>query len=444
MAFKSLQEKRQFVQGKYIVGIDPSKAKHQAAVIDPNGIQVGKSFTFNTTYQGYHTDLWKRLTKIIPSMETVCIVFAIETACNLWQTLAFYLKTHDYDVLLVSPLSTKHTRPVMNHDFSKTDPKDALIVANNARDGYFDYYRTFTPHINAMHRLSISYTKLNKNLTQNKQRLRSLVEQIFPEFVTILPPDTKTARYLLKKYMTPQQFLNMDIIDDAAQIKRISRHNHDLKTLLKLKEQATTSIGIHLTDDEVLAERLSLNAWITMLETTEQQMEIIMTELIRLAQQTPYWDVLISFKGKGISEKLIALFIAETRDLDLYNHHKKIEKFAGYNLRQAQSGNYIGPRRMSHIGNKRLSWIIYKMTEETAKYLPEVRLKYLRRQMNTKSKYRKNIIACSSTLLNLIVTLVKQRRPYELRHEKVKQLDELEQQYQQYKDNKKSRSKIAA
>jgi transposase len=444
MAFKSLQEKRHFVTGKYVVGIDPSKDKHQAAVIETDGIQLGKAFTFTTTHQGYHCDLWKRLNKIIPNTDKEHIVFAIETACNLWQTLAFYLKATGYHVVLVSPLSTKHTRPVMNHDFSKTDPKDALIVANNARNGYFDYYREFTPQINAMHRLSISYTKLNKNLTQNKQRMRSLVEQIFPEFVTILPPDTKTAIYLLKKYITPQQFLNMNIMEDVTHIKRISRHNHDLKTLLKLKQAAKTSIGIHLRDDEIMAERLSLTVWIDMIETIEQHMDVIISELIRLAKQTPYWDVLISFKGKGISEKLIALFIAETRDLDLYNHHKKIEKFAGYNLRQAQSGTYIGPRRMSHIGNKRLSWIIYKMTEETARYLPEVRIKYLRRYLNTKSKYRKNIIACSSTLLKLIVALVKERRPYELRDEKVKQLNELEKQYQEYKNNNKSKTKIAA
>ena len=445
MAFKSLQQKRQFVNGKYIIGIDPSKIKHQAAVLDTNGIQRGKAFTFKTTHQGYHHDLWKRLDQIIPSdVDNDHIVFAVETACNLWQTLAFYLKAKGYTVLLVSPLSTKHTRPVMNHDFSKTDPKDALIIANNARDGYFDYYQEFTPLVNAMHRLSITYCKLNKNLTQNKQRLRSLVEQIFPEFITVLPPDTKTAIYLFKTYMTPQDFLNIDICKEAEQIKRISRHNHGIKTLLRLKEQAEHSIGIQLKNEEIIAERLSLTAWITMIETIEGQMESIIEQLITLAQQTPYWDVLISFKGKGVSEKLAALFIAETRDLDQYNHHKKIEKFAGYNLRQAQSGNYVGPRRMSHIGNKRLSWIIYKMTEETTKYLPEVRMKYLRRQMNTKSKYRKNIIACSSPLLNLIVALVKQRRPYEFREEKVKKLQQLEQKYQAYKQSKKSKRKKAA
>jgi transposase len=444
MAFKSLNEKRQFVHDKYIVGIDPSKKKHQAAVIDKNGIQRGKSFIFKANHKGYNQVLWKRLGRIIPEINPGHVVFAIETACNLWQTLAFYLAAQGYTVLLVSPLSTKHTRPVMNHDFSKTDPKDALLVANNAKNGYFDYYRQFTPHINAMHRLSITYCKLNKNLTQNKGRMRSLIEQVFPEFIDVLQPDTKTASYLLKKYLTPQDFLNMNMFEEAKHVTRISRHNHDLKTLIKLREEAKTSIGIHLKDEEIMAERLSLNAWIQMVETIEQQMEIIMNELIALAKQTPYWDVLISFKGNGISEKLVALFIAETRDLDLYNHHKKLEKYAGYNLRQAQSGNYIGPRRMSHIGNKRLSWIIYKMTEETARHLPEVRMKYLRRYLNTKSKYRKNIIACSSTLLKLIVVLVKERRPYEFRPDRIKGLNKLEEQYQALKDERKSKRKKAA
>jgi transposase len=388
--------------------------------------------------------LWKKLGGIISEINPENVVFAIETACNLWQTLAFYLAANGYTVLLVSPLSTKHTRPAMNHDFSKTDPKDALIVANNARNGYFDYYRLFTPQINAMHRLSISYCKLNKNLAQNKQRMRSLIEQVFPEFIDVMQPDTKTAIYLLKQYFTPQDFLNMNLFEEEKDVKRISRHNHNLKTLLALKEEAKTSIGIHLKDEEIMAERLCLNTWIQMVETTEQQMENIMAQLIALAKQTPYWDVLISLKGKGISDKLVALFIAETRDLNQYNHHKKLEKYAGYNLRQAQSGNYVGPRRMSHIGNKRLSWIIYKMTEETARYLPEVRMKYLRRYLNTKSKYRKNIIACSSTLLKLIVVLVKENRPYELRPENIKELEKLEQQYQALKDERKSKSKKAA
>ena len=39
--YNNLQTKRRFVSGKMIVGIDPANDKHQAAVIDSNGIIQG-------------------------------------------------------------------------------------------------------------------------------------------------------------------------------------------------------------------------------------------------------------------------------------------------------------------------------------------------------------------------------------------------------------------
>ena len=47
MQFKSLQMKRHFVSGKYVIGIDPSKEKYDAAVIDQHGLLQGKTFNFN-------------------------------------------------------------------------------------------------------------------------------------------------------------------------------------------------------------------------------------------------------------------------------------------------------------------------------------------------------------------------------------------------------------
>jgi hypothetical protein len=37
MKMKVLQTKRHFIDGKIIIGIDPSKKKHQAVVLDPKG-----------------------------------------------------------------------------------------------------------------------------------------------------------------------------------------------------------------------------------------------------------------------------------------------------------------------------------------------------------------------------------------------------------------------
>ena len=50
-------------------------------------------------------------------------------------------------------------------------------------------------------------------------------------------------------------------------------------------------------------------------------------------------------------------------------------------MRLSQSGLNVGSRHIAHLGNRRLQWLLYCMAEETAKWVPEVRLKILRRQL---------------------------------------------------------------
>ena len=72
------------------------------------------------------------------------------------------------------------------------------------------------------------------------------------------------------------------------------------------------------------------------------------------------------------------------------------------------------------------------MTTETAQYIPEVRIKFLKRQL-IKRAYRKNIIASSSELLQLIMALIKENRPYEFKQNKVHELAILEERYKKLK-----------
>jgi transposase len=434
MKFKALQMKRHFIVQKTVIGIDPAKQKHQAAVIDENGLQVGDPFTFKASYRGYSKELWDKLSKISITIDPSNTVFAIECSCNLWQTLAFYLNKIGYQVLLVSPLTTRHSRPFLNHDFSKTDPKDALLVANNARDGYFDYFQDFSQPIQAIHHLSITYDKLRKDLVKNKQRLRSQIEQVFPEFLTVMKSDIDTARWLLKHYFLPHHYLKMDIEKVVPEIERTSHDQYGRATLQQLKELAQHSIGIPVEDVYEISIRITIQSWILSIELLQQQMDQLMSQMIYLTQQMPYFKILTSLKG--ISDKTAAFFIAETRDLSQFDHYKKLEKFAGLNLKQSQSGQYVGRRRISHIGNHRLRWVLYKMTEETARYVPEVRMKFLRRQIKQRI-YRKNVVASSTTLLKLIVAMVKKNKVYEPNKENIKAVEILEIKYDEIKSAKR-------
>lgn len=134
----------------------------------------------------------------------------------------------------------------------------------------------------------------------------------------------------------------------------------------------------------------------------------------------------------GISSETASLFLAEIRDISAFENYKEIEKYAGYNLHLTQSGKHVGSRRISHLGNSRLRWVLYRMTEETMRYIPEVRIKYLKRQLK-KQFYRKNLVACVPQLLKLIFFLLKENRYYEYYEERVAEMEKLDIQYQEVK-----------
>ena len=425
MKFKVYKQKKDFISGKTIVGIDPAKQHHQASVINQYGIQIAKSFSFPVNLDGFNNNLWKKLHSIVPQFTPDNLVFAVEASCNLWKTIAYYLHDKGYTVLLVNPLVTHYSRPLMNHDFSKTDTKDAFLVAKNAFDANYDFYKSFTPQINRLHQLSITYDKLLKDKNKNLLRIRSLMEEVFPEFLNCLNIDTKTALFLLESYFLPQHFLNLDIEKLAPVITTISRSNYNKQLLLNLKDAASNTIGVNKISEEQ-SLRLILNSWLLEFKQINNHMAILMDEMITLAKQTDHFKILTSIKG--ISDNLASQFIAECRDLNNFQHYKQIEKLAGLNLRLSQSGDYIGARHISHIGDRRLLRIIYQMTIQTSTYIPEVRIKFLTRQIKKKA-YRKNIIAASSTLLQLITALIKENRTYEFKQEKLQQLALLEEQY---------------
>jgi len=132
MNSQSLEAKRHFINGKIIIGIDPAKLKHQATIIDSIGVPVGSTFKFSNNFFGFHTELFNSLNKRLPDFSPQKVVFAVEASINLWQKLCYFLTCKGCSVITVSPLFTHHERPKINNNFSRTDPKDALAVANCA------------------------------------------------------------------------------------------------------------------------------------------------------------------------------------------------------------------------------------------------------------------------------------------------------------------------
>jgi transposase len=291
----------------------------------------------------------------------------------------------------------------------------------------------------AIHRLGITYDKLKKQIVISKQRLRSEVEMLFPEFPGILKIDTDTARYLLSKYLTARDFSEINIYYESIELVAISRNHHGTRTLKKLKEAASKSFGLPLDNLSYLAHQMTVNMWIEQIRMLKIQQYNILREMSNLAQKTPFFKILTSIKG--ISEITAARFIAEIPQLGNNLHFKQVEAFAGLSLRLSDSGQCSGSRRISHWGNHRLRAVLYKMTEETKNHIPEIRTRFLKRQIK-RATYTKNITACTSNLLKVIMALIRESRCYQFDPEKVKEMEALDEKYQELKQKRQSKSFI--
>ena len=82
---QTLSEKREYVAGKIIIGIDPAKDKHQVRILDTDRIPIGKTFSFCNDYNGFNKLLWRKLDQQLDREVDYReeVVFVVETACDL-------------------------------------------------------------------------------------------------------------------------------------------------------------------------------------------------------------------------------------------------------------------------------------------------------------------------------------------------------------------------
>lgn len=434
MRKERVRRQRLAVAGMNVLGIDPGLRKHCACVNDPGGLPAGGTFRFDVSHRGFNEVLPAQLGRRLGDYGPHNLVVAVESSCCLWLTVAHHFYAKGFKVVLVSPLTTKQSRAVVEPDYSKSDPKDAFLVTDNAQKGHYSPFVLTTPVMEAAHRLSITYHKVLNDHTRAVNRLTSFVQIVFPEYLTILSIDTKTSLYLLRRCFLPRHFVELDVDSEADVVRKLSRGHYGKKVLEQLQKSARTSVGVPL-DGQEEAYRLTLDAWLDELHTAGEHLQKLEQALITHARQDPSFPILTSIKR--ISECAAAQFIAETRGPGRFAHFKQIEKLAGLNIRLRDSGSSRGPRCVSGIGNGRLRRVIYLILQQAVQSIPQVRGRFLGREVRSPC-YRKNLLAATPQLLRILMTLIRQNRTYEDRPDLSAALKPLEELYELKRKKRKA------
>ena len=125
-----------------IVGIDAAKDLHWARITDYRGIDLMKPVKVHNNMDGFES-LLAKVEKQRQKHGCDQVMFGMEPSGHYWRALGWYLYLHESKPVLlgVNPYHTKQAKELDDNSQTKSDPKDAQVIAHLIREGrYFDTY----------------------------------------------------------------------------------------------------------------------------------------------------------------------------------------------------------------------------------------------------------------------------------------------------------------
>lgn len=389
-----------------IVGVDVGKKKHYCRFINLRGYEIGKVFSFKNNRDGMEKVVDK-IEKAKAKNNLAKVVIGIEPSGHYWKPAVYYLKARGYPVALVNPCHVKRLKELEDNCQTKTDIKDCLLVAKLVKDGNY-----FNPNLCSgiyaeLRRLSRLRLKIKKTYVREKTKLRSLLDEYFPEYEGIFYDLLgKASTYVIKNYFLPEKLARADTLKLAAALAKVSRGKVKKSKALKLITSAKSSIGITEGRDAAILEK---DYTLGQIDDLKKKLNKITKKMISLLKSIGPSKYLLSIPGVG--PITAAGFIGEVGDIEKYSSSKEVIKLAGLNLYEISSGMHKGKKRISKRGNRFLRVTLYQCAVVAVAKNPQIR-RYFKNRSKNKNKM-KVLVAVQAKLARIMFALLKGKKYYD-------------------------------
>ena len=336
---------KRITEDTLICGIDIGKTKCCARFCDYRGLEVYHKVWFDRTENldaiGCH------ITVAMYKENKKDVIVSFEPTGHYWLNIDKYFKDCGQETVLMPTYTVKQEKEVYDQDPTKSDPKDAMLIARLTSEGkyvkpierdelYQDIYSGY--HI---------YNDIKKEINRVRNKIHTWNDKYFPEIEKVYKIDTVGIKPIYERELLPNEIKNMTL-EELIEIMTKENSHANKKSIMKLKELCEKSNGINpdaFTKKEIkrLYERFQ--------ELLKEEEEIE-KELIELASQIDYVEKAVEITGIGYIS-MIGI-IAETGDLNNYEHAKQVLKMSGLSLKESSSGQKKGKKHISKRGRAKL------------------------------------------------------------------------------------------
>lgn len=115
-------------------------------------------------------------------------IVGMEPTGHYWMNLSKWLVKQNMDVVTVNPHHVKRNKKNRDNTQSKSDKKDALVIADMVKNGYYAFIRSTSESFEKLRVLMANRDVIVKRLVSSINQINRWVDVVFPyPSSTILP-----------------------------------------------------------------------------------------------------------------------------------------------------------------------------------------------------------------------------------------------------------------
>ena len=397
-----------------VLSIDVANGKSEVLLINEHGEVLIEPFEVKHCLNEFN-----HLKEKIESFNLDDLTVFMESTSTYHLPIQRFFTNNNFKVQVINPILGKNN--TRNLRKTKTDIEDCYNLA----DLFFkNTVKIHTKEMNTIYSNMIELSRQEKHLTENivrsKNRFKQIIANTFPEYTKCF---TSSDIYGETSLNFIKEFPHADII----KVKRIDAlanniykstkgylpYSRCLTKAKKIKELANNSYpGIDVNSCEVK----NLINIIDIIIYNSNKLNEVKQDIINLAKQTPYFNIINSIYGIG--ETSTAQIIAELGDINRFENIKQLNAFCGLDPTIVQSGksiNYNGP--ISKRGNRNARKILFItccsiIRSSVLHNIDTDILVYYRKKQAENKHFKECITACSTKLLRIIFAMCKNNSLY--------------------------------
>jgi transposase len=219
----------------------------------------------------------------------------MEPTGHYWFNISRWLAKRQFEVVLVNPHLVKKNKENRDNTPSKSDKKDALVIADMVKNGYYSFTRSTPEAFEELRVLVSNRDFVVKRIVSVKNQIHRWVDVVFPELRQVFKKLMCAGSLAtLRLFPTPEELSKLQPKELIQGWKSLMKRHCGERKARALISLAGSSVG---SKQATHAYKLHLKQLLAEYDLAWSQLQDVEQEMVSVLERIPFAKFMLAIKG---------------------------------------------------------------------------------------------------------------------------------------------------